>query len=119
MNHIYIPALLSPSLCHPFPESHLSSLLLSDPTRDTSAVSSDPELPAWPRFTVPDLQYLALNLTPSNRRAVQASGMAFWNRYIPEVRKVIGRININLPCIILLALGIKKKRKSAQTFRFN
>ena len=76
-----------------FLKTVVKSLLphIRDPTRETSDSLPNPELPAWPRYSVPELQYLELNLTLTTQRAVLASAMAFWNRYIPQVRDVIGK----------------------------
>ncbi|XP_063952545.1 carboxylesterase 5A-like [Lytechinus pictus] len=61
-----------------------------DPTRESADSSPDPELPAWAPYTIPERRYLEIRLNNSTtERAVQASGMAFWNRYIPELRKFI------------------------------
>ncbi|XP_030828982.1 carboxylesterase 5A [Strongylocentrotus purpuratus] len=58
-----------------------------NPTRESPDSSPDPDLPVWSPYTIPELNYLEIRLNNSiTERAVQACGMAFWNRYIPELR---------------------------------
>lgn len=60
-----------------------------DPTREFANAQADSQLPAWPRFTIPEFQYLNVALNPKTENAVRASACEFWNKYIPSLRKIL------------------------------
>lgn len=93
INHIPVKILCWEKFPSPLTDDPVSSLLISysNPTREMPDSSPDLELPVWSPFTIPELNYLEIRLNNSTtERAVQASGMAFWNRYIPELRMFLG-----------------------------
>ena len=60
----------------------LFSLIISDPNEES--------LVDWPTFTVPELEYLMLDLNSTVGRALKAKQCAFWNDYMVKLQTFAG-----------------------------
>ena len=43
------------------------------------------DLPTWPAYTVPELQYMILEPNLRSGRALRADDVSFWNNFIPNL----------------------------------
>lgn len=48
----------------------------------------------WPKYTIPELEYKEFSLGLTTDRAVRGNECAFWNYYVPDLIRFIGKISL-------------------------